>query len=169
MEDIKISLEKFIPEPNKIAIAVLPTEILISWLHDRGDFVSQKINGEVPKAHGTICEPADSWLYWNHDFRKQSLGIQRVRSPANVDQICIEVLASLLFDALKEAYRWKLAYVHVWNPSPDSLEAMHYLKNKFDIEVESKEQSSSIPSLRLRDSERARDLTLLFNEHYAWS
>lgn len=150
-------------------MVVLPTVNLISWLHDRGDFISFKINGETPKAHGAICESVDAWLYWHHDFRKKALGIQRVRTSTLGNGRSVEALASLLLDALEEASRWKLPELFVWDPSDDLLRAVQYLQDKFGIKMECKEQIGSIPSVRWRGSDQTRDLKLHLNEHYAWS
>ena len=169
VNNIKVSLENHAAGPNEVLMVVLPTSNLISWLHDRGDFISHKINGEIPDAHGAISESADSWLYWHHDFRKRALGIQRISASAVGNRISTASLSSLLFGALKEAYRWKLLEVHVWNPSHDLVQAIQYLQEKFGIEAECKEQTGSVPSVRWRGSEQARDIRLPLNEHYAWS
>ena len=169
VENIKLNFQERPIGINEVLMAVLPTADLVSWQHDRGDFTSLNINGKTPESHGTICESGDSWLYWHHEFKKQALGIQRVHTSSLETQRSVEVLASLLFDALKEANNSKLPEVFVWNPSPGLLQAMEYLKEKMGVEVESKVQIGSVTSVRLRGSDQSRELKLQLNEHYAWS
>lgn len=168
-EEMKSNLERHSCATSETLIAVLPTPELIGWLHRRGDITCSKITGRTPEGHGSLCSTEDYWLYWHHDFRKQQLAIQRVHIPISESPTKIDRLANLLLDALKEAQKWQLASVIVWEGSEKLLEAMQLLKGVFDIEIESKERNKSVPSFRLRKADQTRKATMLMNENYAWS
>ncbi|KAI0424999.1 hypothetical protein F5Y09DRAFT_322862 [Xylaria sp. FL1042] len=169
--DIEKRFEELLSMPGVSSVSVLPTAELITWLHDGSDFTGTKIQGVPPKCHGSICEGADSWLYWFHDFRKEQLAIQRIRVPVETSQIHHDAIAAMLIDAIEEASRWNFPKVILWDPSAELLSAMQILQETFDIgsEIVSRE-NRSVPSFRWRDADESRRRTALhFNEFYTWS
>ena len=170
VEDIETKFEKLAVGSNEIHMAVVPTEEIISWLHDRAVFTSVKISGQVPQSHGRLCESADVWLYWFHDFRKQQLAVQRVGGHMEESDLQTTAIARLLLDALEEASKWNLAKVVVWNPSSGLTCAMKILEEGFGVEVETEERiGRSIPSVRWKGSNETQAITVQLNEFYAWS
>ncbi|KAI1420288.1 hypothetical protein F5Y12DRAFT_719671 [Xylaria sp. FL1777] len=170
VRDVENYLEKLTPGPNESHVSVLPTANLITWLHDRSDFMGAKIRGAPPPSHGTICEGADSWLYWVHDFRKDQLAVQRVRVPAETSQIHCDAVVAMLLDAIEEACTWKLPRVIIWDPSPELLSAMQVLQEKFNIRSETTaRQIMSVPSFRWRHADEENKTIIHFNEFYTWS
>jgi hypothetical protein len=169
VEDVKATFERCPIDPDEVLMVVLPTTNLISWLHDRGDFISLKLNGKSPEFRGSICESAHSWLYWHHDFRKKQLAIQRVHDP-EAGRSGVETLACLLLDALEEAEKWNLPKVIIWDAKERLLHAMKLLEATFTVKVESKERTkSSMPSLRWRGASQKKNVKVLLNEFYSWS
>ena len=170
VKDIEAKFEKLEVGSNEIHMAVVPTEEIISWLHDRAVFTSMKISGQVPQSHGRMCERADVWLFWFHDFRKQQLAVQRVGGHVEGSELQTTAIARLLLDALEEASRWNLAKVVVWNPSSGLTCAMKILKDRFGVEVETEERiGRRIPSVRWKASNGTEAITVQLNEFYAWS
>lgn len=170
MSDIKGRIDNIVPQPGESHVCVLPTANLITWLQDRSDFVGTKINGAPPQNNGSICESADSWLYWFHDFRKEQLAVQRIRVPVEATQIRSRALAAMLLDAIEEARAWNLTKVVLWEPEAVLLDAISLLQESFDIKSEiGARLNSSIPSLRWRHADEANTTTFHFNEFYTWS
>ncbi|KAI0508457.1 hypothetical protein F5B22DRAFT_649950 [Xylaria bambusicola] len=169
MRDVENYFDKLTVQPDEFHVSVLPTADLISWLHDRSNFIGAKIEPAPPRSHGSICDGADIWLYWYHDFRKQQLAVQRVRIQQAPSQIHHEALAAMLMDAVEEACRWKLTKVVLWEPHAELFGAMHILQEKFNIKSETfARHNKSIPSLRWH-TDRERSTTFHFNEFYTWS
>ncbi|KAI1347587.1 hypothetical protein F5Y01DRAFT_240257 [Xylaria sp. FL0043] len=168
--DIEQRFENLLPLPSVSHVSVLPTANLITWLHDRSDFIGTKVLGSPPQSHGSICEGADSWLYWYHDFRKEQLAVQRVRVPIETSQIHHNALVAMLLDAIEEAFRWKLTKVILWDPSAELLSAMQILQDKFDVRSETvARENKSVPSFRWRNADDQKGIALHFNEFYTWS
>lgn len=162
--------EKLEVGSNETHIAVVPTEEIISWLHGRAAFTCAKIYGQAPQSHGRLCESADVWLYWFHDFRKRQLAVQRVGGNIEKSGLQKRAAAKLLLDALEEASRFNLPKVVVWDPSHGLESAMDILEQGFSVEVKTEERiGRSIPSVRWKCSNEPEDTVLQLNEFYAWS
>ncbi|KAI0478268.1 hypothetical protein F4859DRAFT_479180 [Xylaria cf. heliscus] len=169
IRDVEKQIEYMMPQPGESYVCVLPTANLITWLHDRADFMSTKINGSSLQNYGSICESDESWLYWFHDFRKQQLAVQRIREPME-GGISSSALAAMLLDAIEEARLWNLPKVILWEPDTVLLNAISRLEEDFNIKSEIGERlNSSIPSLRWRHADETSETIFLFNEFYTWS
>ncbi|XXG95024.1 hypothetical protein Hte_001284 [Hypoxylon texense] len=170
VENLKNDFRRSKPAADTILAAVLPTSPLISWLQSRADFMNAKTHGKVPETKGTICESADSWMYWYHDLRHSKLVIQRVKLPERQSETAAtETLAKLLLDTLDEAAKWELQKVVLWNPGLELRNAMDFLAAKMKIDVTNeKRENSEIPCLRWRDGEKL-SATIWPNEFYGWS
>lgn len=158
---LKEDFDKLAVEPDGVHVAVLPSAEMVTWLHQWGDFLNDKLrNGEGPYPHGAICEAANTWIYWHYGFKH--LAIDRV-----VGQGSPEVLAALLLDALEEARKWKFPKVVAWEPSPELIRALDLISNKVGVEVETITRPNSITSLRWKNSDKTKKTTLHLNETYA--
>ncbi|KAI1363139.1 hypothetical protein F5Y08DRAFT_252686 [Xylaria arbuscula] len=170
VRDVESHFAALPPRPLESHICVLPTANIITWLHDRVDFMSTKITGAPPQNRGSICESADSWLFWCHDFRKQQLAIQRVRAPLEATDNNLNALAAMLLDAVEEARIWKLSKVILWDPTDDLVSAMQILERDFGIVCHNGERiNSSIPSLRWKHADETSKTVFHFREFYTWS
>lgn len=150
--------------------AVAPTADLINLLQGRAYFNASKLLGKVTEHRGAITESGTSWIYWYHDFRKQQLAVLRIHIPEEPDQRQPEQLTGLLLDALQEASAWELPKVTVWDANPVVLQALDLLKDRHAVEVTSGQRDRrSIPSLRWKGGDGAKNITLHCNEFYAWS
>ncbi|KAI0967042.1 hypothetical protein F4678DRAFT_475489 [Xylaria arbuscula] len=170
VRDVENHMEKLLPPANESHVCVLPTANLITFLHARSDFVGTRIHGALPKRYGSMCESANSWLYWHHDFRKQQLAVQRVRVAAGINQTHRDAIVSLLLDAIEEACMWKFSKVILWDPSPELFGAMQILQEKFNIQSETvARDNKSVPLLRWRHADESNRIVFHFNEFYTRS
>lgn len=167
VRDIEYHFGELILEPNESHVCVLPTTNIITWLHGRSDFMSTKLKGASPIGRGSICDDADAWLYWYHDFRKQQLAIQRVRLPIVDSQLQSAALAAMLLDAVEEARAWNFPKIILWDPSTELLGAMSILQQEFRImsEIEA-ERQRGVPSIRWRHADESNKTTFHFHEFY---
>lgn len=150
--------------------AVSPTADLVTLLQERANFNASKLFGKVTEHRGAINQSGDAWIYWYHDFRKQQLAVLRVHLPEADGKKQPDQVASLFLDALREASAWQLPKVTVWDANPVVLQAFDLLKDQHAMEVTSGQRHQrSIPSLRWRGDDRAKNLMLHCNEFYAWS
>ncbi|KAK8044542.1 hypothetical protein PG993_004566 [Apiospora rasikravindrae] len=172
VESIKCSFQSSQENKDDRHISVLPTPDITTWMQDRGDFTTSKVVGRIPLYHGSICESADTWLYWYHDHRKKHLAVQRIHlgAPSYSQPQLTQALTAILFDAVKEARNWNLPKVVVWDPSAATLEAASTLGKTHGIEVDHGERvGSSIPSIRWRDADLPRKIIVHNNEKFAYS
>ncbi|KAI0450100.1 hypothetical protein F5B21DRAFT_492328 [Xylaria acuta] len=170
VRDVECRMDSLLSRPGESHVCVLPTTNLITWIHERSDFMCTKMKGAPPQNHGSICESADAWLYWFHDFRKQQLAVQRIRIPVETSRIHSSALAAMLLDAIEEARVWNLTKIILWEPSAVLLDAMSILQESFNIKSEIGQRlDSSIPSLRWRYADETNTTTFHFNEFYTWS
>ncbi|KAI1109211.1 hypothetical protein F5Y14DRAFT_41482 [Nemania sp. NC0429] len=168
--DVECQLTELVPGPDESHLCVLPSTNIITWLHSRSDFIGTKLRGTPPNGYGSICDEADTWLYWYHDFRKQQLDIQRVRLPTVATKLQSAALAAMLLDAVQEARVWNFTKIILWDSSPELLGAMSLLQQEFRIksEIEANRQKS-VPSLRWRHADETSRTVFHFNEFYTWS
>ncbi|KAI0436942.1 hypothetical protein F4803DRAFT_540510 [Xylaria telfairii] len=170
VSDVESRINDLVPQPGESHVCVLPTANLITWLQDRSDFVGTELNGAPPRNNGSICEAADSWMYWFHDFRKEQLAVQRIRVPGETSRVHSSALAAMLLDAIQEAREWHLSKVVLWEPDAILLDAISLLQESFDVKAEiGPRLNSSIPSLRWRHADETKTTTFHSNEFYTWS
>lgn len=159
--DLKKSFDELTVGANEAHLAVIPSAEMVSWLHVWGDFLNDKLRGgEAPYPHGTICESANTWIYWHYGFKH--LAIDRV-----VGQGSPEVLAALLLDVLDEARKWKFPKITAWEPSPELIKAMELISKRAGVEVETVTRPNSMTSLRWKNADKTKKTTLHLNETYA--
>ncbi|KAH8882065.1 hypothetical protein GQ53DRAFT_886027 [Thozetella sp. PMI_491] len=157
---IQTSFEKLEVGKDEVHMAVAPT----------GDLASLKDYGRVPQFHGTLCEDADAWMFWFHDFRKQQLAIQRLRCPSGEEEIQAQIVASLLHNALEESVKWNLPRVVIWDTNDIVTQAIRLLEETAGIEVRMEGQSrKSVTSVRWKWAGEKKAVTVHINEFYEWS
>jgi hypothetical protein len=150
-------------------VAVAPSPHLISFFQDRAEYMSLKLNGKPLEDKGAICEQADMWVFWYHDFRKKVLYIQRTKVAQGSDEMVSKALASILVDALAEAQAWGLKHVVLWSPGPDVHRATQYLNNEMGIEIYTGSRDSSLPCMRWEGGDRSKPVEILAHEYFAYS
>ncbi|KAK6088010.1 hypothetical protein SCUP234_01076 [Seiridium cupressi] len=169
VDRLKIEFDMLDAESNDLHLAVLPTFEMISWLHERANYIALKHCAKKPQIRGAISQSMDAWVCWYHDFRKQQLVVQRLHS--SIGSAAVEfVLSSILLEALREAQDWGLPRVVVWDSTPAILRASQSLGSLICEKVLIEEQATrSVPSLRLRNGTEAGTVTIHKNQFYAWS
>ncbi|KAK8068986.1 hypothetical protein PG994_005602 [Apiospora phragmitis] len=152
-------------------ISVLPTPDITAWKQDRGDFTAAKTFDRIPQHHGSICESADTWLYWYHDYRKKHLAVQRVYlGPQDDHPQLIQALAAILLDAVKDASNWNQREVVVWDPSAATLEAASILGKTHGFWVDHGERDgASMSSIRWHGADFSREIIVHNNEKFTYS
>jgi hypothetical protein len=149
-------------------LTVLPTHDLVRWQHARAEFIGLKTLGESPQNKGVIYS-SDAWIYWTHDFRKQHLFIQRVRTFVEDEEMRHSVLATLLLHAIREASLWQLPRVVVWETGYDLQKATDLLKSRTKrLELTFQARRRETMSVRWKYGE-LKDNIIALNEHYAWN
>jgi hypothetical protein len=157
-----------VPE-DTVLVAVYPNEDLISWLHDRSNFIGLETKGLIPISKGSIDEQRQVWAYWHHDFRKNSLTIQRISCPS-VGSFPVEAVASVIVDARNEAAIWGFPQVSVWSPSPGVQKALRLLSRQVpDKIVYEEHRSNANPFLRWQLHNQSKRIEFVNNEFYAWN
>ncbi|KAG4223629.1 hypothetical protein PC116_g27907 [Phytophthora cactorum] len=170
VESLKEDFHKYDLPNGSVLVTVLPTADMINWLQSRIEYMNHQSKGKSPGVKGSICESADSWLYWYPDLRHEKITIQRVKLPRGQDEATsTRVLARLLLDAIGEASKWNLSEVDMWNPTPELHGAMNLLSSELGIKVtHRKRETEHIPCLRWRGGEK-KSVIVSPNEMYPWS
>ncbi len=101
VERVRADFGKLEVAPSQAHMAVLPTEAIIRALQDLADITTLKVYDQTPQNHGSLCEEADTWAYWVHNFRKEQLGIQRIRCPDEESELHVKGIASVLLNAVE--------------------------------------------------------------------
>jgi len=168
VEELRSEIDqRDVPEGHTV-MAVLPTADLISWLHGRAEFMGLKINGQAPQNKGAVCDE-NTWMFWHHDFRKQCLFIQRIRSFVQDSERRTKALAALLLCACREAKAWKLPKVVTWDTSPHIRTALDIFTTANGIDIIVTEKRRETLSLRGEGSDETENLVVYLNEHFAWN
>lgn len=151
-------------------VAVLPTHEMVSLLHDRASFISSKTCPGRKHVLGAACASGDAWMYWYHDLRSQQLTIQRMHLARNSLADQAENMASLFMCALKEAQKWNMPRIVVWNVTSVIDQALGLLHDRYKIRSSvSDKAKNNIPSLRMRGGLGTGKVRWHSNEFYAWS
>ncbi|KAI0854176.1 hypothetical protein F5Y00DRAFT_256674 [Daldinia vernicosa] len=170
VESLKDDFQKYDLPKDSVLVTVLPTTNMITWLQARIAYTNNQSYGKTPKVTGSICESAESWIYWYSDLHHRKIIIQRVKPPRGQDEATsTRVLARLLLDTIEAAAKLDLLEVDIWNPSPELHRAMKLLNSELGIKVTNqKRESEHIPCLRWRGGEK-RSIIASPNEFYPWS
>ncbi|KAI2776178.1 hypothetical protein F4815DRAFT_364313 [Daldinia loculata] len=170
VESLKDDFQKYDLPKDSVLVTILPTTNMITWLQARIAYTNNQLKGKTLEVKGSICESADSWVYWYSDLHDRKITIQRVKPPHGQDEATsTRAIARLLLDAIEEAAKWELPEVDIWNPSPELHSAMKLLNSELGIKVTNqKRESEHIPCLRWRGGEK-RSIIFSPNEFYPWS
>lgn len=183
---IRSSLENAAPS-SKTRVALIPDVETITWLHAREDFVCKEIlqrNPEVKGARVNTEKGHRAWCYWvrmyyNDDLSKVEsnvLYILRLVVEPEIDGTDdgVRAVAALLREAQKEAAKWNMEMVNVWNPKEQTIKAtaMAMGKKVEDVEVIDRE-TESITSLQwygeMGKGEKPKEVVQwLANEKFGW-
>ncbi|KAF2731273.1 hypothetical protein EJ04DRAFT_567001 [Polyplosphaeria fusca] len=148
LQAVRSDFQRRYDRDARVSVLVLPTE--------RAAFIGAKRNGRPPTAKGSVCDETGTWLYWNYDFRRKQLYLQKVVE-GDASEAALEGVVSLLLDACEEAARWRLLVVSAWNASALLLGAMDVLRRDFHVDVRTEERvDSDTTSIRLRGAEAER-------------
>jgi GNAT domain-containint protein len=189
-ELIRKSLTQAASLSDETFVAIIPDVQTIRWHHAREEFVGGEIHGQIPEIKGAIVGEEIGkrvWCYWNRlwyneDVEKcedNTLHILRlvIEEKGLVDWHSCQLseedivrlkpsIAALLAAAQKEAVRWQMEDVQLWNPNQVTVEAARYLYPSADV---IHRDEDSICSLRWYGDEGALDsLIWLGNEKYGW-
>lgn len=168
------------PLRGEIRAAVLPTADLADWWQGRARFTSRKVHeGREPEFYGAVCESelgaVAAAVYWYHDWRRRQIALQRVipaplplGSEEEETEAHVRALAALLLEALREARRWGIPKVLLWDPSPFTLRAVRLLADTLGIDVQSEERvRKGVPMIRWRGAHDTKNVTVCHHEFYA--
>ena len=122
--------------------AIIPDVAIMQWHHAREEFAANETLGRDPEVKGAIVSlgPGNHnkvWAIWTRTFGSEAsnnkLHILRIviegeyesaassehspHGPRTLDERTIQAAASILFAAQKEAARWDMQAVEIWNPS----------------------------------------------------
>ncbi|KAF9439189.1 hypothetical protein BGZ76_009361 [Entomortierella beljakovae] len=152
-EQVNISMS------NAAIIAVTPEPNCINWLNARSRFTAQKldISLEGPNSIGIHDNLTNSFALWFHDFVHCKLYIVRWRVDTNSGD---ETTRSLLHAAQKEARKWALLDIVIWNPDQSVVDVLG---------SEAVKRDESISSVgMLTPGYESRNTEWVINEKYGW-
>ncbi|KAF2245781.1 hypothetical protein BU26DRAFT_553584 [Trematosphaeria pertusa] len=150
-------------------MVVLPTAELVSWLHALAEFMGLKTRGKAPVHKGAISN-RDTWIYWHHDFRKQCLYVQRIRTFVKESEPRTKALAAVLLHACREADIWELPKVAIWDANPEMRLAIDLLASRQVIRASNGDSARREKlSIRWKDQGMKMDPMIEKNEFYAWN
>lgn len=191
---LKLSMEKLSSRSSKTQIAFIPDLQSHLWQHAREEFASKELLDRLPDAKGAIARTEQGkrvWCIWTRIFGDTEaaniLYILRIviegeisskndDAVADVGQTEIQnksrrelvlATASILNMARQEANKWKMQSVHMWNPSPLTLQAAQELEPSAQL-IDREEES--IASLRwYKDTLKVGDdVEWVANEKFSW-
>jgi len=168
---IRASLEKPHLKPR---IAFVPDYQTFEWHWAREEFVSRHLRknlGIKPEIKGAMTADGKRWVLWTRTFGKQSseLNILRlVNLSDGTDQALEEEnIAKLLTAAAREAAKWELQMVYMWNPDEISVRAGRRVAGD-QVKLEDREEES-ISSLMMHEhSSGPADVDWEANEKFGW-
>lgn len=176
---MKARFQQLSLDQSKTHIAFAPDFAQISWQLAREQFVADALFSQKIERRGAITVTGQSWVYWDHDWRDKTLKIMRF---VTLDRVASDKarsveedktwdLIELLRAAAAEAVAWGLTKVLVWNPDPLATAAIKGFHNFHAEEANvifDERPDSSIPSLRWKDGESARETIWEDNYYYCW-
>ncbi|KAF9288677.1 hypothetical protein BGZ68_010800 [Mortierella alpina] len=157
---LQVRLDEAFTTPSTVLVVVTPETSCIQWLHARSRFVAQdilKLDKHEVTTLGARDPCSDSFILWFHDLLEHKLVIIRWRLDAKAGDATARALVRA---AQREAQKWSLSSVVVWNPDQS-------LADLLGLDIKSRE--GSIPSLGLTSPAfKADNVEWILNEKYAW-
>ncbi|CAO2651103.1 Nn.00g094000.m01.CDS01 [Neocucurbitaria sp. VM-36] len=167
VQSLRREMETVAVAQGDIMVTILPTAELVSLQHVRANFMGLKANGKIPRRKG-VQYKSNAWMYWHHDFRKQCLYIQRIRTHIEDKAARTEVMAALFSQACQEAEAWGLLRVVTWDLSPDVRKATQLLSVGERSTITEARRRETI-SIRWAGGKNTDDAVVTPNEAYAWN
>lgn len=167
---IKVHLSTCSLKPR---IAFLPDHDTLDWHHNREEFIAGCVRptSGIPKIKGSITRDGLRWIVWGRDFSEDDpkLYILRVVN-LGYDEGKEADIDEMLRAAVKEAAKWDLKKVCVWNPDQDVVESAKRVADG-GVQVEDREMDS-IASLMMYGGEKVGsgvgDVEWVVNEKFGW-
>jgi hypothetical protein len=195
---------------KRVHVALIPDLKSMEYHHAREEFIAYEVAGCEPSVKGAIVGEAEgqrAWCIWTRVYggRDATLYILRLvleaeatertsladsangACPANgitpkVNSNQVDAVASLLLAAQREAGRWGMKDVQIWNPEPITLLATRHVLNLTSrvaetpgIEVVDREEESIASLMWYGESQQPElqglqwgDIEWIGNEKYAW-
>lgn len=153
---------------GKSSFVILPTRDSIEWQFCIGvHFAQVRQHKELPSCCGKAVNE-NAFIIWCHNLKESTLYILRARFPNDGDK-SYKLTLLLLNEALKEARRFKLEKVAIWDPPLVLTNAE--IRSQFEMQfVEREDSLSSAMIFRLDSSDEGTKVCpyWLANEKYAW-
>lgn len=180
---------------GKTVVAVTPDMESFEWHHAREDFVANELYGKKPEVKGAVVgtEPGKRvWCAWARmwynsnpkDAKGNSLHILRlvIEDEAYTDHgaaseegvtaakesAVAAATAALLAAAQKEAGKWNMGEIDIWNPTSATLAAGRMLDPTVQVIHREKDSISSLRWYGEGTEDVVNDVEWIGNEKYAW-
>ncbi|KAF9937674.1 hypothetical protein BGZ75_002055 [Mortierella antarctica] len=147
--------------PSTVVVVVTPEPNCFQWMHARSRFAAQhmlKLDQHEITTLGAKDPCSDSFVLWMHHLLENKLYILRWR----LDEKAGDATARALIGAAqREAQKWSLPTVVLWNPEQS-------LADLLGLDVKTRDKKS-IPSLGLTSPAfKADNIEWILSEKYAW-
>ncbi|KAG3074885.1 hypothetical protein PI124_g20381 [Phytophthora idaei] len=148
------------------AFVILPTRVSIEWQFCIGVYFARvRQYEELPSRCGVKIDE-DAFIIWCHNLKASTLNLVRARLPEG-GKNAAETTRLLLNKALKEARKFRLRKITIWDPP--SILADAEVRSQFEIQfVEREDSLSSAMVFRHGGDVDAALPHWLANEKYAW-
>lgn len=179
VKDIAAVKEKLSRPPLDLRtkVAFVPDYQTFEWHWSREEFVAPVLRKHIdikPAAKGAITADGKRWMIWNRDFGKTATQLYIIRY-VNLSRSLEETkeekqIANLFLAAGREAHRWGLQKVIMWNPDEICIRAARRVAGS-TVQVVDRE-SDSIASLMMHQPKQGsspQDVEWIANEKFAWA
>ncbi|MCJ1394426.1 hypothetical protein MMC18_007304 [Xylographa bjoerkii] len=149
-------------------VAFVPDVETMGWHHAREEFAAGEMQGRKPDVKGALVEAGEGrvWAVWTRTFGAGEEGsvlhVLRMVVEGEEDGERVEAAAKVLRAAQREAGRWGMKTVEVWNPERVVVEAARTILGEVEV-VERDEES--ITSLMWYGEGKVE---WVGNEKYGW-
>jgi hypothetical protein len=192
---------------NKVHVAFVPDLESMVHHHAREEFIARELAGREPTVKGAIVDDAGqkAWCIWTRvydgkdefnlattlyilrlviDGEEFIDGVSLVHGTSDVFSEAankqVDVVSSLLLAAQREASRWGVKDVRIWNPRPITILAAHRALNlasdgtETSVVVVDREEESITSLMWYGESQQPcegiewKNIEWIDNERYAW-
>lgn len=189
---LRARIGRFRPGETKARIALIPDVDTLQWHHAREEFAANEILGRTLEVKGAIVDAGKGdrvWAIWTRTFAEKmetnTLHVLRMvlegeqefeigsKSEGEAGRMGggeernVRAAAAVLRAAQREAGRWPMHAVEVWNPSATILAAARMIQP--DVQVVERESESITSLMWYGDgSDKEDGAEWVGNEKYAW-